>query len=75
MSHIRRESRLWSFYESLANVVVGFVVVPLMWFFVITPLLDLRLTVRENVAVILLLAGASMLRSYTLRRVFSWIRR
>ena len=68
-------SRRWSLLESLANVLVGFIVVPIVWLTIITPLLDLRLTLRENVGVILILAVASIARSYTLRRFFNWIRK
>ena len=66
--------RQWAFSEAAANVLSGFILVPLAWLLVITPMLDLQLTLRENVAVILILAHVSLLRSYIWRRFFNWIR-
>ncbi len=68
-----RQSRLMSFVEAGANVVVGFVLavaVQLLLF----PVLGLQPTLPQSLGIALVFTALSLLRSYALRRVFARLR-
>lgn len=70
-----RQSRLSSFIESLANVVVGYGI-SLLANFLIFPLFGFHITLRQNLLIGVWYTGVSIARSYALRRWFNaWIHR
>ena len=65
---------LWmSFVESIANVVVGYVVAVGAQL-VVFPLFGMHATLRENLMIGLIFTGVSLVRSFLLRRVFETLR-
>ena len=65
---------LWmSFVESIANVVVGYVVAVCAQL-VVFPLFGMHATLRENLMIGLIFTGVSLVRSFLLRRVFETLR-
>lgn len=68
-----RQSRLMSLVESLANVLVGYVVAVATQV-VVFPLFGLAVTVTENLLIGLIFTAVSIVRSYALRRGFEALR-
>ena len=68
-----KQSRLMSMVESLANVLVGYVVAVVTQMAVF-PLFGLALTVTENLLIGLIFTAVSIVRSYALRRGFEALR-
>ena len=68
-----KQSRLMSLVESLANVLVGYVVAVATQMSVF-PLFGLALTVTENLLIGLIFTAVSIVRSYALRRGFKALR-
>jgi hypothetical protein len=68
-----KQSRLMSLIEAITNVAVGFLVA-LLTQIVVFPLFGLEVSVGEHLALGGLFTGASIARSYILRRVFEAIR-
>ena len=68
-----KQSRLMSMVESLANVLVGYVVAVLTQV-VVFPLFGLAVTVTENLLIGLIFTAVSIVRSYALRRGFEALR-
>ncbi len=68
-----KQSRLMSMVESLANVLVGYVVAVVMQMAVF-PLFGLAVTVTENLLIGLIFTAVSIVRSYALRRGFEALR-
>ena len=68
-----KQSRMMSFVESLANVLVGYVVAVVMQMAVF-PLFGLAVTVTENLLIGLIFTAVSIVRSYALRRGFEALR-
>ena len=65
---------LWmSLLESIANVVVGYVVAVGAQL-VVFPLFGMHATLRENLMIGLIFTGVSLVRSFLLRRVFETLR-
>ncbi len=64
-----KQSRLMSLVESLANVLVGYVVAVVTQMAVF-PLFGLAVTVTENLLIGLIFTAVSIVRSYALRRGF-----
>lgn len=64
-----QQSRLMSLIESVTNVVVG-LALAVATQVVIFPAYGLHLPLWENVQLALLFSGVSLLRGYTLRRLF-----
>jgi hypothetical protein len=62
-----------SLVEAIANVAVGFAVA-LLTQIIVFPLFDVEVTIGENLAIGSLFTGASICRSFALRRVFEAIR-
>ncbi len=68
-----KQSRLMSMVESLANVLVGYVVAVVTQMAVF-PVFGLTVTVTENLLIGLILTAVSIVRSYALRRGFEALR-
>ena len=68
-----KQSRLMSLVESLANVLVGYVVAVVTQMAVF-PLFGLAVTVTENLLIGLIFTVVSIVRSYALRRAFEGLR-
>ena len=64
-----KQSRLMSMVESLANVLVGYVVAVVTQMAVF-PLFGLAVTVTENLLIGLIFTAVSIVRTYALRRGF-----
>ena len=68
-----KQSRLMSMVESLANVLVGYVVAVVTQMAVF-PLFGLAVTGTENLLIGLIFTAVSIVRSYALRRGFEALR-
>ena len=68
-----KQSRLMSLVESLANVLVGYVVAVVTQMAVF-PLFGLAVTVTETLLIGLIFTAVSIVRSYALRRGFEALR-
>ncbi len=68
-----KQSRLMSLVESLANVLVGYVVA-MVTQMAVFPLFGLAVTVTENLLIGLIFTAVSIVRSYALRRGFEALR-
>jgi membrane protein CcdC involved in cytochrome C biogenesis len=68
-----KQSRLMSLVESLANVLVGYVVA-VATHMAVFPLFGLAVTVTENLLIGLIFTVVSIVRSYLLRRGFEALR-
>lgn len=68
-----RQSRRMSFMESLTNVAIGYGVAVTAQIAVF-PLFGLHVPIVDNLMIGAIFTGISILRSYTLRRVFEEIR-
>ena len=68
-----KQSRLMSLVESLANVLVGYVVAVVTQMAVF-PLFGLAVTVTENLLIGLIFTAVSIVRSYALRLGFEALR-
>ncbi len=68
-----KQSRLMSMVESLANVLVGYVVAVVTQMAVF-PLFGLAVTVTENLLIGLIFTAVSIVRSYALHRGFEAMR-
>ena len=63
------QSRWMSLVESVANVLVGYIVAVTTQYFVF-PLFGLHATLSQNLMIGLIFTGVSLVRSYLLRRAF-----
>ena len=70
---MRSQPRLMSLIEAITNVVVGFLIA-LATQFAIFPLFGLLVSVTDNLLIGGIFTGVSIVRSYTLRRLFEVIR-
>lgn len=68
-----RQTRAMSLAESAANIVVGYGVAVVAQV-VVFPLFGLAVTLGENLAIGAVFTAVSLVRSYSLRRVFEAIR-
>ena len=68
-----KQSRLMSLVESLANVLMGYVVA-MVTQMAVFPLFGLAVTVTENLLIGLIFTAVSIVRSYALRRGFEALR-
>ena len=69
-----KQSRWMSFAEAVVNVVVGYGVAVLTQMLVF-PLFGLRASVSDNLLIGVIFTMVSLVRSFTLRRVFESLRR
>ena len=67
------QSRLMSLVESVANIAVG-IIVAFVSNAVVMPLVGMQMSVGQNVALTTIFTAISLVRSYTLRRVFNALR-
>lgn len=67
------QSRVGSFIESLANVVIGIGVAVIINATVL-PYFGYTPTIGENLAISGIFTGVSIVRSYIMRRAFEWFR-
>jgi hypothetical protein len=65
-----RQSRTWSFFEAVANVVLGYFV-SLAAQLVIFPLFGMRVSLTDNLLIGMCFLIVSLARSYVLRRLFN----
>jgi len=68
-----RQSKRMSFLESLINVTVGYGVAVSAQI-AIFPMFDLEVPLSDNLAIGAIFTAISIVRSYTLRRIFEEIR-
>ena len=68
-----KQSRLMSLVEAVTNVVVGYGVA-VMAQIVVFPLFGLRASLTDNLLIGAIFTAASIVRSYSLRRVFEVLR-
>ena len=66
------QSKKFSLLESITNVIVGFFTA-LLSQIIIFPLVGVKATVKENITIGLCFTVVSIVRSYTLRRIFNRI--
>jgi hypothetical protein len=64
-----KQSRFMSLVESIANIAVGYVLA-LATQVIVFPLFGLAATLSEHLVIGVAFTGVSVLRSYTLRRLF-----
>jgi len=69
-----KQTKLESFIESLTNVIIGYIVA-LISQLIIFPLFDISVTLTDNIMISLYFTIISLVRSYTLRRVFNNFKR
>ena len=69
-----KQSRWMSFAEAVVNVVVGYGVAVVTQMLVF-PLFGMRASVSDNLLIGVIFTMVSMVRSFTLRRVFESLRR
>lgn len=69
-----KQSRLMSLIEAIANVGVGFGVAVLAQI-VVFPLFGFDVPFKDNLLIGVIFTGVSILRAYTLRRLFEALRR
>ncbi len=69
-----KQSRWMSFAEAVVNVVVGYGVAVLTQMLVF-PLFGMRASVSDNLLIGVIFTMVSLVRSFTLRRVFESLRR
>lgn len=66
------QSRLYSFIESIINVLIGYVVA-LISQIIIFPVFHIKISLKENILIGLFFTAVSIARSYLLRRCFNRI--
>ena len=64
------QTRLWSFVESIANVLIGYSVA-LAAQLVIFPVFGIHVPLKDNLLIGAFFTLVSIVRSYTLRRLFN----
>lgn len=69
-----KQSRWMSFAEAVVNVVVGYGVAVVTQMLVL-PLFGIRASVSDNLLIGVIFTMVSLVRSFTLRRVFESLRR
>ena len=68
------QSRTMSFVESITNVGVGFLVAVLTQM-AIFPVMELQVSIGDNLLIGAIFTAVSIVRTFTLRRLFESIRR
>lgn len=67
---IHRQSRIGSFFESAMNILVGFVISFILNYFVLHGY-GHKVTVSENLQIVMIFTAASFARQYVIRRYFN----
>lgn len=65
------QSRFDSLMEALTNIVIGLVISTVANHWVLPAILGVRMTLGQNVAISVIFTAISLIRSYTLRRLFN----
>jgi len=65
-----KQTKKQSFFESLTNVAIGYII-SLLSLFLIFPLLGIESSLSKNLAITLYFTVISILRSYIIRRYFN----
>jgi hypothetical protein len=73
MTSLARQSRTMSFVESITIVLVGFLLAVLTQV-TLFPMLDLQVSVADNLQIGMIFTAISIVRSFALRRLFEAIR-
>lgn len=73
MTRLARQSRVMSLVEAIANVLVGFVLAVLTQI-TLFPMLELQVSVADNLLIGMIFTAVSIVRSFALRRLFEAIR-
>ena len=68
-----RQTRKASFVESVANVTVGYGVAVISQL-VVLPFFDIKINLKQDAELALVFTVISLVRSFTLRRVFEFLR-
>jgi hypothetical protein len=68
-----KQTRLMSFVESIVNVAIGYSVA-LATQILVFPLFGLEVQFRDNLAIGAIFTVVSIVRSYSVRRLFNWWR-
>ena len=66
------QPKRWSMVESLLNVAIGYFVA-LSTQLIVFPLFGIHISVQDNLGIGLVFTVVSIVRSYSLRRMFNWI--
>ncbi len=64
------QSRMFSFIESVSNVVIGYSISVLAQI-IIFPIFDINVSIESNLKIGLFFTIVSIIRSYVLRRIFN----
>lgn len=73
MTFAAKQSRLMSLLETVANVIVGFLLA-LLTQLAVFPLFGLVVSLRDNLVIGAIFTVVSIVRSFTLRRLFEALR-
>jgi hypothetical protein len=68
-----KQSKTMSLVESVANIIIGYGLA-VGTQFIVFPWFGMRVGVIENLGIGLIFTVVSLVRSYSLRRVFEWVR-
>ena len=68
-----KQSKIMSLVESTTNILVGYGLA-VGTQFIVFPWFGMRVGVMENLGIGLIFTVVSLVRSYSLRRVFEWMR-
>ena len=68
------QSRLFSFIESVSNVVIGYSISVLAQI-IIFPIFDINVSIESNLKIGLFFTIVSIIRSYILRRIFNFFQK
>lgn len=68
---MKGQNKIHSFFEAVANVVIGYGVA-LLSQILIFPIFEIKVSLNQNISIGLIFTGISLLRSYLLRRFFNW---
>jgi hypothetical protein len=68
-----KQTRSTSLIESIANVIAG-IAVAIVAQILIFPLFGIFISLTDTSLIAVIFTGISLIRSYTLRRVFEWLR-
>lgn len=66
------QSRRFSAFEAVTNVVVG-LIVSVIANHLVFPIFGFVPSLSQNIAITLIYTAISLIRSYSLRRLFNWI--
>ncbi len=65
------QTKLFSFIETITNVVIGFVIA-LIAQIIVFPMFDINISIRDDLIISAIFTVVSIIRGYTLRRIFNY---